>query len=217
LNADPSTLSNGSMSEIVAKNDTLGFYVHSNVSIGGAAYFAVNEALSMPPPPAIPEPRTPALMLAGRAPQGEPTRMISWKAAHTGRLLQDVAALADSLRSHAPIGVMSFIGDPVRAGGERLNVLFACSRNQWRSRTGEQMWCRHPHVQARSAGTSASARRVVSVADLAWGDVVVAMEDEHRSRLLVGYGELLRNKPLHVRDIPDDYRYMDPELLGLAR
>ena len=100
-------------------------------------------------------------------------------------------------------------------GGDRLNVLFVCSRNQWRSPTGEQVWRRHPRVSARSAGTSAGARRVVSAADLAWADVVLVMEDKHRSRLLAEYRQLLRHKPLHVLDIPDDYKYMDPELVEL--
>jgi len=70
-------------------------------------------------------------------------------------------------------------------------------------------------VNARSAGTSAGARRVVSAADLAWADVVLVMEDKHRSRLLAEYRQLLQHKPLHVLDIPDDYRYMDPELVAL--
>ena len=98
---------------------------------------------------------------------------------------------------------------------ERLNVLFVCSRNQWRSPTGEQVWRRHPQVNARSAGTSTGARRVVSAADLAWADVVLVMEDKHKSRLLAGHRALLQHKTLHVLDIPDDYRYMDPELVAL--
>ena len=98
---------------------------------------------------------------------------------------------------------------------ERLNLLFVCSRNQWRSPTGEQVWRRHPRVNARSAGTSAGARRVVSAADLAWADVVLVMEEKHKSRLLAEHRALLQHKTLHVLDIPDDYRYMDPELVAL--
>jgi len=97
----------------------------------------------------------------------------------------------------------------------RINVLFVCSRNQWRSPTGEQVWRRHPLVNARSAGTSASARRVVSAADLAWADVVLVMEEKHKSRLLAEHRVLLQDKSLHVLDIPDDYRYMDTELVEL--
>ena len=139
---------------------------------------------------------------------------MSRKAALVGRFLHEAEVLAASLRRRDPIGAM---GNFHGAGheGERLNVLFVCSRNQWRSPTGEQVWRRHPRVNARSAGTSAGARRVVSAADLAWADVVLVMEDKHRSRLLAEYRQLLQHKPLHVLDIPDDYKYMDPELVEL--
>ena len=139
---------------------------------------------------------------------------MSRKAALVGRFLREVEALAASPRGRDPIGAMgNFQG--TAHDGERLNVLFVCSRNQWRSPTGEQVWRRHPRVNARSAGTSAGARRVVSAADLAWADVVLVMEDKHRSRLLAEYRQLLQHKPLHVLDIPDDYKSMDPELVEL--
>ena len=99
---------------------------------------------------------------------------------------------------------------------DRLNVLFVCSRNQWRSPTAEHVWRRDPRVNARSAGTSASARRVVSAADLAWADVILVMEHEHKRRLLAEHRPSLANKRLHVLEIPDDYRYLDPELMELV-
>lgn len=99
----------------------------------------------------------------------------------------------------------------------RLNVLFICSRNQWRSPTAEQVFRRHPDLAVRSAGTSASARRRVGAADLAWADVVIVMETKHKSRLMQDHAALLAAKPLHVLDIPDDYRFMDPELVELLQ
>jgi predicted protein tyrosine phosphatase len=139
---------------------------------------------------------------------------MSHKAARSGRCLAAAETFAESLRERAPIGGVT---DPSRSRDihERLNVLFVCSRNQWRSPTGEQVWRRHPRVNARSAGTSTGARRVVSADDLAWADVVLVMEDKHKSRLLAAYRTLLLHKPLHVLDIPDDYKYMDPELVDL--
>ena len=106
------------------------------------------------------------------------------------------------------------MNDP-QGTGERLNVLFVCSRNQWRSPTGEQVWRRHAHVAVRSAGTNSGARHPVSANDLAWADVILAMEEKHKSRLMAEFRPLLAHKPLHVLDIPDDYRYMDPELVEL--
>ena len=138
------------------------------------------------------------------------------KAALSGRFLFLAESLAESLRQHDPVGAMH---PRERSGAEavRLNVLFVCSRNQWRSPTGEQVWRRDPRVNARSAGTSAGARRVVSAADLDWADVVLVMEDKHKSRLLADFRALLLHKPLHVLDIPDDYKYMDPDLVELLR
>ena len=98
---------------------------------------------------------------------------------------------------------------------DRLKVLFICSRNQWRSPTAEQVFRRHPALAVRSAGTSASARRHVGEADLAWADVIVVMESRHKSRLMQDHADLLAGKPLHVLDIPDDYRFMAPELVEL--
>jgi len=106
------------------------------------------------------------------------------------------------------------------AGGrvsERLNVLFICSRNQWRSPTAEQVFRRHRALNVRSAGTSASARKQVGTADLAWADVIIVMETKHRSRLVQDHAGLLAGKALHVLDIPDDYRFMDAELVELLQ
>ena len=95
------------------------------------------------------------------------------------------------------------------------NVLFICSRNQWRSPTAETVWRKHPDISVRSAGTSPSARRTVSAADIHWADVIVVMEQKHKNRLVAEFTRLLEHKPIHVLDIPDEYRYMDPELVEM--
>jgi predicted protein tyrosine phosphatase len=91
--------------------------------------------------------------------------------------------------------------------------LFVCSRNQWRSPTAEQVWRRHPQLSARSGGTSPGARHPVSAADIEWAAQIFVMEEKHQSRLRQQFGRLLDNKPVHVLDIPDEYRYMQPELV----
>lgn len=101
----------------------------------------------------------------------------------------------------------------ITEGDERLNVLFVCSRNQWRSPTAEKMWRNHPALAVRSAGTSPNARHHVSEQDLRWAGVIFVMEEKHKSRLVAEYGRIVENKPIHVLDIPDEYKYMDPELV----
>lgn len=107
--------------------------------------------------------------------------------------------------------VRSEAGVPPR---EKRNVLFICSRNQWRSPTAEAVWRKHPELSVRSAGTSSTARRKVSVDDLRWADVIFVMEEKHRSRLLAEFKKALAHKTLYVLDIPDEYQYMDPELVA---
>ncbi|MEX2976668.1 low molecular weight protein tyrosine phosphatase family protein [Serratia fonticola] len=96
-----------------------------------------------------------------------------------------------------------------------MNVLFVCSRNQWRSPTAERIWHRTPGLTARSAGTSRNAIKTVTPELLLWADMIFVMEQKHKNRLVAEYRRLLEHKPLHVLDIPDDYQYMDPELITL--
>ena len=102
---------------------------------------------------------------------------------------------------------------PQNQQDKKTNVLFVCSKNQWRSPTAETLWRRHPDWNVRSGGTSPNARHHVSEDDIRWADVIMVMEEKHKSRLRAEYPRLLEFKPVHVLDIPDDYRYMDAELV----
>lgn len=96
-----------------------------------------------------------------------------------------------------------------------LRLLFVCSRNQWRSPTAEKLWRADPRVEVRSAGTSPAAKRQLRIADLEWADIVFAMEATHSRRIRQLAGSLKPN--VVVLDIPDDYRFMDPELVEMLR
>ena len=98
-----------------------------------------------------------------------------------------------------------------------MNALFICSRNQWRSPTAETVFRRYPNVQTRSAGTSPNARHTVSIDDIAWADKIFVMEQKHKSRLLAQFPRSLQYKEMIVLDIPDDYRYMDEELIEILK
>lgn len=77
------------------------------------------------------------------------------------------------------------------------------------------MFRRYPSLAVRSAGTSRNAKRTVSHDLLRWADAICVMEQKHKNRLVAEYGRILEFKPLHVLDIPDDYHFMDPELIAL--
>lgn len=96
------------------------------------------------------------------------------------------------------------------------NVLFICSRNQWRSPTAERIW-NHPGISVRSAGTSPRARRSVNTSDIEWADTILVMEEKHKSRLRAQYANLLRYKNVQILDIPDEYQFMDDELVTLLQ
>lgn len=102
-----------------------------------------------------------------------------------------------------------------RDDARQLNLLFICSRNQWRSPTAERLWFKRPGIKVRSAGTAKSARRRVSLSDIQWADAIFVMEEKHKSRLQAEFRQDLRFVDIHVLDIPDDYRFMDPELMTL--
>ena len=94
-----------------------------------------------------------------------------------------------------------------------MNILFVCSRNRWRSPTAEQLFRNYPGISVRSAGTSPSARKHVSLEDVRWADLILVMEEKHKSRLVAQFTRLMVGKRIDVLDIPDDYKYMDPELV----
>jgi predicted protein tyrosine phosphatase len=96
-----------------------------------------------------------------------------------------------------------------------MNILFICSRNQWRSPTAEQVWCKRAGLTVRSAGTSPKARHTVTTGDLKWADVVFVMEPKHQQILQAEFRQFVRDKRIEVLNIPDNYKYMDPELVAM--
>ncbi len=48
-----------------------------------------------------------------------------------------------------------------------------------------------------------------------WAAVIMVMENKHRQRIVEEFARLVEHTPIHVLDIPDDYKYMDPELMDV--
>lgn len=99
----------------------------------------------------------------------------------------------------------------------RTKILVLCAKNQWRSPTAEQLYRKDPRCEVRSAGVSQQARRRVSANDLAWADLVLVMEKNHRAKLQRLFPDEAQDVEIQVLDIPDDYQYMDPELVDMLR
>jgi predicted protein tyrosine phosphatase len=95
------------------------------------------------------------------------------------------------------------------------NVLFICSQNRLRSPTAEQVFATWPGVETSSAGLNHDAENPVTPELLQWADIVFVMERAHRSRLSAKFKAQLGNKRVICLEIPDDYEFMDPELIRL--
>ena len=94
-----------------------------------------------------------------------------------------------------------------------MNLLFICSMNQWRSPTAEKIFQNLNGINTRSAGTSSKARQTVSHKDIKWADIIFVMESKHKQKLKADFRQEVNCKKIYVLDIPDDYKFMDEELV----
>jgi predicted protein tyrosine phosphatase/ketosteroid isomerase-like protein len=100
---------------------------------------------------------------------------------------------------------------------DRLKVLLVCGRNQWRSPTAERIYRDDARLDVRSAGVSKSGGHELSDADLDWADLVLVMERRYMARIRASFGGRAGLPRIELLDIPDEYGYMDPELISLIR
>lgn len=98
-----------------------------------------------------------------------------------------------------------------------MNMLFVCSRNNWRSPTAETIYKNRQDHQVKSAGTEPSAKIRVSSKDILWADIIFAMEKKHKQRLLDNFPDETKNKQLVILEIEDEYKYMDEELVEMIK
>lgn len=96
-------------------------------------------------------------------------------------------------------------------------LLFVCSRNRWRSPTAEKIFDGVDSCSARSAGTEPGARVRITAGHIGWADLIFVMEKKHRRRLREKFAEELGNQPVICLHIPDDYEFMQPELIDLLQ
>jgi predicted protein tyrosine phosphatase len=95
------------------------------------------------------------------------------------------------------------------------NILFICSQNRLRSPTAEQIFASHPTTEVSSAGTNHDADNPLTGELVEWADLIFVMERSHRNKLQKRFRSALNGKRVVVLDIPDDYAFMDPELIAL--
>ena len=94
-------------------------------------------------------------------------------------------------------------------------VLFLCRYNMMRSPTAERMFSKRADLEVRSAGTASDALARVNGQMLDWADLIFIMDEQQRRSLhrrFAGHPALDR---LICLDIPDEYTFLQPELMSL--
>lgn len=96
-------------------------------------------------------------------------------------------------------------------------ILFICSENRLRSPTAEAVFAEMEGIEALSAGTNKDAETPLTGDLIEWADIILVMETSHRQKVAKKYQPLLKNKKLAILNIPDDYEFMDPELIRVLK
>jgi predicted protein tyrosine phosphatase len=100
---------------------------------------------------------------------------------------------------------------------KEIKLLFICSRNKWRSLTAEKIFHGINGFDVRSAGTEPSARIKVTSGHIGWADVIFVMEKKHSRRIKDKFTNLNISNKIICLDIPDEYQYMDEELIEVLK
>ncbi|QLQ34160.1 MAG: phosphotyrosine protein phosphatase [Candidatus Thiothrix singaporensis] len=90
-----------------------------------------------------------------------------------------------------------------------------CTQNRLRSPTAEQVFSTWPDVETDSAGLGNDAEVKLSVEQIEWATLIFVMEKAHRNKLSKKFKSHLKDKRVICLNIPDDYAYMQPELVKL--
>jgi predicted protein tyrosine phosphatase len=98
-------------------------------------------------------------------------------------------------------------------GAENIKLLFVCSKNKWRSLTAEKIFNGVNGYDVRSAGTEDKARVKITGGHIGWADLIFVMEKKHVRRLQERFKDSLSHKKIICLNIPDDYQFMDSELI----
>ncbi|TKF17564.1 protein tyrosine phosphatase [Enterovibrio norvegicus] len=96
-------------------------------------------------------------------------------------------------------------------------ILFLCSKNRLRSLTAEAVFSEIDTWEVASAGISHDADVRVSAEDIDWADIIFVMESVHRNKLNKKFGALMKNTKVISLNIPDDFEYMDPQLIEILQ
>ncbi|TAL52231.1 MAG: phosphotyrosine protein phosphatase [Nanoarchaeota archaeon] len=90
-----------------------------------------------------------------------------------------------------------------------MKVLFICNQNKHRSKTAEEFF--KDKFETKSAGLYSE--KPVNNKQIEWADVVLVMEEEQRAELAKRFPKEYMKKKIISLNVPDIYRYNQPELI----
>jgi len=97
------------------------------------------------------------------------------------------------------------------------NILFLCSQNKLRSPTAEAIFCDTDGWDVRSAGLNTGAEVYISTEDVEWAEYIFVMEQTHKKKLKQKFRELIKEQSIICLGIPDDYEFMDKDLIAILK
>ena len=93
------------------------------------------------------------------------------------------------------------------------HILFVCSQNKLRSPTAETIFSEKEGFDVHSAGLNNDAEISLTSELVEWADYIFVMEKAQKNKLRKKFGQYLNEQRVICLDIPDDYEYMDSELI----
>jgi protein-tyrosine phosphatase len=98
-----------------------------------------------------------------------------------------------------------------------MNVLFVCSKNKWRSRTLRQ-YLKTPQPTSKVSWNRRWSQVKLNEKHLIWADIIFVMENKHRQIIGRSFKKIFNaEQKLLFLDIPDEYQFMDEELILLLK
>ena len=93
-------------------------------------------------------------------------------------------------------------------------VLFICGKARQRSPTADAVF-NGQNIETDFAGLSDDADVVLSMEQIEWATDIAVMEKRQIARLKQKYSKHLKSKRIFSLDVPDEFLFMQPELVAL--
>ena len=94
-------------------------------------------------------------------------------------------------------------------------ILFVCSQNRLHSPTAERIFAHVSGLVEASVGLDHDAAVKINADYVVGSDLIVVMEKSHEMKLMRRFKRYLSGVKVVCLDIPDQYAYMDPELVKI--